>query len=318
MTIDMDFSKWIGDGSDASTLEEVTGDTINIASARSGTPFNVRLESGSSSDLYYEVNVVDLPRGSSLGVGLVSQDKFRPGWKTKGYFYNGNVSNGSAGLIMSFGPRIAPGDTVGVLLRRLDGVAEIVFYHNRRCLGAAFSVKDSSELFPCLHVGGSAKVKVTSGTAPNIITRENASLGDPYSGNWEIKRLFVGPDLGEFPLTDTARFKLTLEKTKEKQYSLMVKVANTFSTAIELGDKLEAFDSIKFLCGCASTRMMPHPELIELEKLIGKELNGGDNESRGLKKMMVSSDGSLLISGPIMEMSFVRHVEIFKPVTSID
>jgi hypothetical protein len=139
-------------------------------------------------------------------------------------------------------------------------------------------------------------------------------MSDPFSGSWEIKRLFVGPELGEFPLTDTSRFKLTLEKGEGKQYRLAVKIANTFSTTIEIGDKMEAFDSIKFLGQCISTRMMPQPELEELEKLIGKALDGGDH---GLKKMMITSDGNLLIQGPIMDMIYVRHVETFEPVTSI-
>jgi hypothetical protein len=139
-------------------------------------------------------------------------------------------------------------------------------------------------------------------------------MSDPYSGSWEIKRLFVGPELGEYPLTDTSRFKLTLKKGEGKQYRLAVKIANTFSTTVELGDKMEAFDSMKFPGHCISTKMMPHPELEELEKLVGKALSDYDH---GLKKMMITSYGNLLISGPIMEMSYVRYVETFQPITYI-
>lgn len=314
-----DFSKWIGDGSEASTLT-VSGDIINIASATAGTPFNARLDADiPSGDLYYEVSVSDLPKGSHLAVGLVAEEKFLPGWKTKGYFYNGNISNGSAGLIIGFGSHTKTGDVIGVYLRRLDESFEVVFYHNGRCLGAGFSMKDSSTLYPCLHVSGNASVKVVSRSPPTVFTRETfANSNDIYSGTWEIKRIFVGPELGEFQLPESSRFKLSLEKVQDKQYRLLVKITNTFSTTIELGDKIDAFDSIRFLGHCMTTRMIPHPEHEELEKLVGKELNGGDHESDGLKKIMVTPDGNLLLSGPIMEMSYVRHVETFKPVVSID
>jgi hypothetical protein len=264
--------------------------------------------------------LVDLSKGSSLGVGLVAKDKFLPGWKTKGFFYNGNISNGSAGLIIGFGPHVKTGDVVGVYLRRLDGdIFEVVFYQNGRCLGAGFSIKDSSLLFPCLHVSGSASVKVRKGKVPTVFTRDHGGISnDAYAGSWQIKKLFVGPELGEFPLTEVSQFKLTLERGEGRQYTLSIKIANTFSTTIEIGDKMESFQSIKFLGHCLSTRKMPRPELQELEKLIGKELNGGDNESSGLKKIIVTSDGNLIISGPIMEMCYVRHVDNFQPVTSLE
>ena len=60
---------------------------------------------------------------ASLGAGLVERDGFLPGWKARGCFYNGNVTNGSAALIVGFGDRIKAGDAVGVYCRRDGGDA---------------------------------------------------------------------------------------------------------------------------------------------------------------------------------------------------
>jgi hypothetical protein len=67
---------------------------------------------------------------------------------------------------------------------------------------------------------------------------------------WEIKRLFVGPELGEFPLPQGS-FVVTLDKGDGTHYSIGVKTANIFYTTIELMGKIEAFDAIKFPGGCA-------------------------------------------------------------------
>ena len=298
----------------------IADDTLNIAAAKQGTPFNVRLIAGDiSGDLYYEVSILEL--SGSLGVGLVSEDGFLPGWKTKGYFYNGNISDGSAGLVIGFGPKTEVGATLGVFLKRRGGSFQVIFYHNGRCLGPGFSIQDSNNvpLFPCLHVSGTATVKVSPGTAPSVFTRSSGGgADDRYAGTWKIKQLFVGPELMEYPLTDEKRVTLAVEKLEEdKQYRLTLKIANTFVTTIELAEKMEAFDSIKFITPTISTKMSPTPELSELESMLGHGLHGGHNESNGLKKWIVNSTGSLLISGPIMELSFVKYEQVFEPVTSI-
>jgi hypothetical protein len=52
---DIDFSKWIGDGSEGSTLT-VSENNIILESATTGTPFNARLDADIPvGDLYYEV-----------------------------------------------------------------------------------------------------------------------------------------------------------------------------------------------------------------------------------------------------------------------
>ncbi|KAL7478227.1 hypothetical protein ACHAW6_003995 [Cyclotella cf. meneghiniana] len=325
--MDIDYSKWIGEGSDCGSIEISEDNAITISSATPGTPYNARLDADQMplTDLYYEVKVVNMSKGSSLAVGLVSHDKFKPGWKINGYFYNGNVTNGSAGLIIGFGKFMKAGDQVGVYLRRLESQpSSIIFYHNKRCLGAGFCIQDPSVLYPCLHVCGSATVKVNPCTPPSVITREQNlnNSNDAYSGDWQINRLFVGPELCEFPLPQCTEIKLSLEKLGDRsdgdsvEYALIVKIANIFRTKLEVTGKIDSFDSIRFLGQCISTRKMPPPELQELESLIGKALNGNENDSSRLMKMKVTDDGALIISGPVMEMSCSRFVDTFEPVTS--
>eukprot|EP00956_Cyclotella_meneghiniana_P010286 scaffold14195_cov65-Cyclotella_meneghiniana.AAC.11 len=316
----IDLTNWIGDGI-AGSHQMIADDTLTISAAKQGTPFNVRLCTGDiSGDLYYEVSILDL--SGSLAVGLVSEEGFLPGWKTKGYFYNGNLSDGSAGLVIGFGPKTEVGATLGVFLKRQASSFQVIFYHNGRCLGPGFSIRDSNNvpLFPCLHVSGKATVKVSSGAVPSVLTRSSeGSADDGYTGTWKINQLFAGPELMEYPLTDEKRaVTLNVEKLgEEKQYRLTLKIVNTFVTTIELAGKMEAFDSIKFITQTISTKMLPPPELSELESMLGHGLHGGQNESNGFKKMIVNSAGGLLISGPITEMSFVKYEQVFEPVTSI-
>lgn len=324
--MNIDFIKWIGDGSDGGHIAISEDNTVTVSSATLGAPFNVRLDAEQMplADLYYKVKVVDISKESSLAVGLVTQDKFQPGWKTSGYFYNGNVTNGSAGLIIGFGKFIKSGDEVGVYLRHVESQSStIVFYHNRRCLGAGFLIQDPPPvLYPCLHVCGSAAVNIEHCIPPSVVTREQNQndSNDAYGGDWEIKRLFIGPELCEFTLPQGTLLKLSLEKScgrsadNRAEYTFIVKIANTFRTTVELREDSESLDSIRLSGHCISTRRMPPPELQELEHLIGKELNGGDNESSGLTKMKVADDGTLIISGPVMEMQCSSFVETFEPI----
>ena len=106
-------ARWIGDGTDGATLVQApdASSTITFGTAKRGTPYNVRLDPpaspsppfSSTNDIYYEVTLEEVESGN-LAVGYVSPDNFLAGWKTRGMFYNGNLTNGSAGLCMGFGP----------------------------------------------------------------------------------------------------------------------------------------------------------------------------------------------------------------------
>mmetsp|Transcript_21464 Transcript_21464/g.38455 ORF Transcript_21464/g.38455 Transcript_21464/m.38455 type:complete len:340 (+) Transcript_21464:149-1168(+) len=330
--------KWIGDGSEGGKLDVAEGEgksadattnsTITFASATQGTPFNIRLDDDTTAS-YYEVKVTKMSKEASLGVGLVTADGFQPGWRTKGYFYNGNITNGSAGLIIGFGDRIKEGDVVGVYQKR-SNIGEddnspkcnIIFYLNGRCLGAGFSVDDSNKKFyPCLHLSGNATVSFTIPPSPTIFEREQKvnSHGDPYSGDWAIEQAFLGPELGELPITDRrSKFKVSFEKVDAPssasavQYQLAIKICNRFWTSFTMVGKMEEFDKIEFTGHCASTRMRPSRDCQDMEQLVSSSLSSDG----GLKKLIVSESGQLIMSGPTAEFRCSRFIEAFKPVRS--
>ena len=303
---------WIGDGSEGGKLSlssfGATSCTVTCASTTQGTPYNARLDR--KCDSYYEVKVTDLQPGGSLGVGLVTNDGFQPGWKTKGCFFNGNISNGSAGLIIGFGNKIKVGSVVGVRLMRIDGKCEIIFYLDGQCLGTGFSLDNNSdEFYPCIHVDGSTTVSFSNPAAPSVFERELSNHDNPYSGHWSIEQFFVGPELGEI----SASSKVNIQREGDG-YRLVIKSFNSFSTSFIITGKAEAFDLIKFTVACISTKMMPPPEFVELEKVIVKALN----DDGGFKKIIVSDSGRLILSGPTAEVICSRYVQTFEPVTSIN
>lgn len=387
--------KWIGDGSEGgklsssssssspSAVPSTTGGgsgssftTIAFASATHGTPFNIRLDDDDNNNgddatsttvvvadsyyYYYEVKVLDLSKESSLGVGLVTGEGFRPGWKTKGCFYNGNITNGSAGLIVGFGKSIKSGDTVGVYQqheeeeggddeaagrrRRRRRRCNIIFYHNGTCLGAGFSlegVNDNEKFYPCLHLSGNAEVEYSVPSSPPTVfqreQQEPQKHDDPYNGEWMIVQAFSGPELGELPLPEKSRFKVSLERVDttpsssdgdgdgdsgetSAQYGIYVKISNSLRTSFSItGNEMEGsllFDEIKFTGHCTGTRMRPSPEFQEMEYFIQSALS--DDDDGGFKKMIISGEeGQLVMSGPTAEIICSRFVEMFEPVTSL-
>lgn len=315
-TLTASATSWIGDGTDGATLT-VDGSSITFGTAKRGTPYNVRLSSSPADvpsptdSLYYEITLDEAESGN-LAVGFVTPDEFLPGWKTRGLFYNGNLTNGSAGLRMGFGTFLKAGDTVGsCLVREDDASAKVVFYLNGRCLGPGFVVPSSSTdvFYPCLHLDGKAKVTYSAPASfPSVVDREPAKYNDSYSGDWLLKKAMIGPELHELPLPDEVRIILSFGDVNDGLYRLSIKVANTFNTSLKIVGKMEAFDKID-VGPAMATRMMPPPVLEPVERFMEEGLET-------LHKMIVSDDGNLILTGPAAEMICERYEKAFEPVTS--
>ena len=313
--------RWIGDGTDGATLQQApdASSTITFGTAKRGTPYNVRLDSSlatcdTTDDLYCEITLDEVESGN-LAVGYVTPGKFLPGWKTRGMFYNGNLTNGSAGLRMGFGPFLKAGDTVGSYLIRDNNTVKVVFYLNGRCLGPGFVISTSSTddvFYPCLHLDGKAKVTYSAPVDfPSVIEREPATFDDPYSGDWLLKKAMTGPELHELPLPEETKVVLGFGNNDDSgTYCLSIKVANTFNTSVKIVGKMEAFDKIE-VGPAMATRMMPPPDLEPVERFMEEGLET-------LYKMTVSGDGSLILTGPAAEMICERYEKSFDPVTSYD
>ena len=314
---------WIGDGSEGNISID-SRSLITFSSASKGTPFNIRLDTTSDAQ-YYEAQITSLPSGSSIAVGLVTESGFLPGWKTRGCFYNGNITNGSAGLIIGFGKYIKEGDTVGVLYQQApaDRKCNIIFYINGRCLGTGFSLdeEEHKRYYPCLHLSGNATVKYSSLPPPTVFEREQQQAceqDDVYSGDWQIEQAFEGPELGQVQLPEGSSFKVSLEKISSSefsvQYRLSIKIGNSISTSFAIVGKMEeAFDKIELANGCMSTKMMPRPELRQLENLVLTALE----HDGGIQKIIVTEDEKLIMTGPTAEIICSRYNETFEPVTSL-
>jgi hypothetical protein len=301
---------WIGDGSDG-TWSAVTAQDISIASATRGTPFNLMFDAPvSPNSIFFEISIVEL--NGNIAVGVVKKDEFLPGWKTKGMFYNGNVSNGGAALIVGFGDHLKANDKVGVYLQReTSGVLQTVFFINEVCLGPAFRLVDvdaNQRWYPCIHVSGEAQVAFNVPEyLPETIERQSVFQLGSYVGDWKLIQLFSGPELIEFPLPEGHVIRLTFQEQGPNTYRLVTKVGNTMHCQVEIVGKLEAFDRIR-VGRVASTLMLPPPELRDVEKLIGESLPT-------LYKMIIS-DNNLIMTGPTIEFIAERYSKSFEPLSN--
>lgn len=78
--------QWVGDGSEGSKLT-TSGNSVEMEGKSRGTPFNVRLKSDKLDEAYY-IGVEIKKLVGNFSLGAVREDEFKPGWKTKGLFYN--------------------------------------------------------------------------------------------------------------------------------------------------------------------------------------------------------------------------------------
>ena len=323
-------AKWIGDGYEKGSLS-VDGSMIKFGTNARGTPFNIRLDGIDDNDTndnnsifqksyYFTANVQELD-GGALGLGIVNKNEFKSGWKCKGMFYNGNLSNGSAALLTDFGDFIKGGDQIGVLVIRSkksnedDFSMELIIYLNGRCLGSAFKINEMNNdamecYYPCLHIDGNAVVNFTFITNesdfPSARHRQACSYGDSYSGDWLLKKIFRGPELSEHPLLQHNNMKgiiLSLHLMGTSHYNLSVKVGNTLRTNLHVIGHDDAFDKIE-IGRVMSTMMRPTPEQSELEQLLSSCLPS-------IYKCIVTKDNvsseNLILNGPTVELICERH-----------
>jgi len=309
---------WIGDDYEHGKFS-TKGSTIKFFTTKRGTPFNIRLDRIADDDdvstfrgnCYFTAKVKELKDGS-LGIGIVKNDEFKSGWKCKGMFYNGNLTNGSAALLTGFGDFIKCGDEVGVLVNR-DGGIKLIIYLNGRCLGCAFKIiDDGNEYYPCLHIDGDAAVDFTFTTEtskfPTIKHRQGCNYDDGYSGDWRIKHVMSGPELHEYPLNEpTKNVILSMNVVKPCHYNLSIKVGNSLRTNMHVVGRDDPFDKVE-IRAVMSTMMMPSPEQFELERLLSSSLPT-------IHKTIVSKDDSsneqLILNGPTIELICERYEKQF-------
>ena len=154
---------------------------------------------------FYQIEILpqDVPSSSSLSlsVGVVRPSEVKKGWGTKGMFYNGNLTNGSAALKVGYGPRLKPGDVVIVEYRYIDEDKKhrVKFHVNGQCLGTAFEIStDNSEMFvPCLNCQGQVQVQ----TQVTLTRKElfshlvtSARKTNLWEGDWTLVQAWKLPE----------------------------------------------------------------------------------------------------------------------------
>jgi hypothetical protein len=110
------YRSWKTDGSidDCQVVVSKTSNgttNIEIDASAVQSPVNLMAEMKDDNNLlfpesyWFTVEIVDLGAdnnnnnsSNSISVGVIFTDEFKPGYKIKGMFYNGNLTNGRAGL----------------------------------------------------------------------------------------------------------------------------------------------------------------------------------------------------------------------------
>jgi hypothetical protein len=291
---------WISDGKLGASFEVTGENELTISGGKRGTPFNLRVDT-TESDYYFGFTIQS--KTSSLSIGVVTPSECLGGWKTKGMFYNGNLTNGSAAKAVSWGPHFKEGDSVGV--RVIDGGKEVVFYKNGKSLGTGFALADTGgKVFcPCIHVDGDAKVsiEVPAVLPPKEVFSEELT---GIVGPWKLVEAVTEAGVS-LPVPSSVST-LSVEREGDA-LKLHFKVGNPINGGAKILQ--DNGNSLSIEMGhMMSGRMMSPPGLREIEALIC---------GLGADTISLSEDGKLLtISKEPKKTVWERNPRDPQPLTS--
>lgn len=284
---------WESDGSEADGVSSwaitTEGEPYTITvSTSSGSPMNIAYKfQDNPKQYFYQVNVVEMPsRSSSLSIGVVLPQEFQRGYKNRGMFYNGNLTNCGAALKTSYGPRLKEGDTL-ILGYSEDApdqagvVVRLEVYLNGSNLGTAFQVPKnggpSSSFSPCISIQGDIKVQAKILAVLPDPLPQTEEQKDPLEGKWDLVEAYDHDEQQFYPPPDTVDVKpclVSLEKDNESGehlWNVAVHVCNTIMTRKTIqasggGDtNNNSYYSLQSHGGCRSTLMMPMPPYGQVE-----------------------------------------------------
>lgn len=312
---------WIDDGSCAVTSDPQHDATFVVQGKELGdAPVNARWSeplslSGTS---YFEVTVEEL--ASNAKVGIATEAHFKKGYAMKGLFFNGNLTDGSAGLQFGFGEVIQTGMVIGVRVDLETEKVTVIFYQDGRCLGPGFISKREAQdalVYPVVsagHDGDRFSIKFPLPVPLQLERQPLREEKDLFLGKWLLKSLFLGPELGEFPLASRAPgLKMILVVMQDpshppftSSYRMSIQIGNTLMfTGKALEDEsVRPFQKL-ILAPVGSTRMLPSTAINEVESQVKKALSEFNEPTPG--KWLLQEDGDmLLVNGATIEMSFSR------------
>lgn len=324
---------WIGDGSDdnGTTCWNCKNGQVEVRNSKQGTPYNLRfgipLESPyepDGGDDLFSIEILELQ--GNLSFGLVALDEFQSGWKTRGMFYNGNITNGSAALRCGVGKHIASGDEVGVRISKASNNTtnhnelDVEFLVNGTSIGTAFRLGEEQgkkNFFPCVHIDGKARFVFRNKQGTVLKWATGGSKVDTtktFEGDWKLESFSQGVKKIQLPPNHPIIISL---RGRPFPTTIGIKVANTMNGSIKVTgqgtDPLGNPGSYKVQIGpLRSTMMMPPAELVEIEQLLSMELPN-------MAKMTVVLGEHLYIAGsgdfPSSEIFASRYTKRFEPMT---
>mmetsp|Transcript_58418 Transcript_58418/g.136538 ORF Transcript_58418/g.136538 Transcript_58418/m.136538 type:complete len:316 (-) Transcript_58418:130-1077(-) len=297
---------WEDDGSNMVKTAPESPMEFTIDGKPGGSPVNALFARGLTPGQYFEIDI--LQSSKSAFVGVTTREGFAKGWKCKGLFFGGNLSNGGALVRGNFGDWLKTGMKIGVLTELTDKEATVTFYQDGRCLGPAFVAERESggDVFPVVHTSGEGDRFSISfpEAAPEARERQSKDGSGRHfaEGCWAVKRMSVGPELGEFQLESKMKgedLHVTIESTGASTFGIGFKVANTLRMTATSApdDSLAPFERITPKGGMMATMMMGPPELMEVEEALSQH-------GPSLFKWL-STDGNLMLTGQTIELELV-------------
>jgi hypothetical protein len=274
-----------------------------------GNPMNLMYQMPSKPTYYFEVTVTEISsRSSSLSVGVVRPEEFQKGYGIEGMFYNGNLTNGSAALKTSYGPRVQKGDVLLVEYIETLEIMQIILHLNGTCLGTGFQIsKTKSPFVPCVSVQGQMKFQAKFlSEKPEVLPRQV----HPLSGKWNVIEAGNGvKQLLPVPNVDK-KIVLSVEHQEGDVWNLSIHVFNTLRIrkrispgALDKHFDLENCDGQGAIC---STRMMAPAPFNEVEVQLPDcmELSWLQMElMKDHKTMHLRSDGNTTVATCIRQES---------------
>lgn len=270
--------QWKSDGSEAdgkgtwSATTSSDGSDIEMNNTKSGSPMNFMYDMSPKSTFYFQVTLAEISTpSSSLSVGVVRPEEFHKGYRIKGMFYNGNLTNGSAALKTSYGTRLkTPGDVL--LVEYVESnehqTIQVVLYLNGNCLGTGFEIpKTDASFVPCISANGELKFQTKVLFEKPELT---SSPPHPLSGKWIVIDASDGNGKQLLPVPDAEqKIILSIENQEADMFNIAIRVCNTLSIRKRISEG--ASPGRHFLLDnvgeghVISTRMMASPPFHEVE-----------------------------------------------------
>ncbi|CAF3092962.1 unnamed protein product [Rotaria sp. Silwood2] len=279
----------IEESNDASSAINVQGNTVICQKEDFyGSPINVLWKDpADKSGLYYwQIEFLQLDKQGNASVGLTTQDHFKAGYAIKSMEYNGNLADGSAFLVGSFGDCIKQGDNIGILLNLTDSEMKVHLFLNGQPLGLAFHVQAPFSIsvinvVVSFSANGEATI-IRLKQVPTSLDRQEEQFNG-IEGHWKLV---------DYPQhSDCTGYHFHLFKkdgTDNNVYSLSTRVINTMNSILCHDPSTNQWQSQSGM----STMMGGDQESMRKESVISELINGITGVELQGQKLVITSNGN--------------------------